>query len=336
MRAVAPLTDVVERAYAPEPDTQAWLEGLRGAVESAFTGHAGAQVYVLRLADLAHVDAVAADEPYRSKLVESHSKTGPTTAAYQGFVSAFARSAVVHMASLAAKPTLSSAHAALQTSAAELGTADIVATWGFATARHICALSFCIADPTWRMTRSARGSLARVRAHLAASWRLRIRASEATEAVLTPAGAVVDAEGEAKDRHSRERLRAAALDIARAKREGLSDPEASLAFWRAMVDGRWTLVERVDTDGKRLLFAKRNAPGAIAHQALSPKERAVLERAALGGSVRHVAYELGLPESTVSETLARAMKKLGVRSRAELVELYAAIAGDADGSGSPR
>lgn len=336
MYVVGPLTDVIERAYAPQADTAQWLQGLREALEGTFTGHAGAQAYVLRLDDLPYVDEVAADEPYRSKLIESHRQTGPATPAYDVFVSAFARSAVVHLRSFAANPACTAAHDVMQANAAEVGAADMVATWGFASASHVCAVSFCITDPRWRMTRAARFSFARLRAHLAASWRLRVRSSEAPEAVLTPSGAVVDANGEAKERASRERLRAAALDIARAKREGRSDPEACLAFWRAMVDGRWTLVERVDTDGKRLVIAKRNQPTGVAHAALSPKERAILERAALGGSVRYVAYELGLPESTVSEALARAMKKLGVRSRAELVELHAAVAGGANGSGSPR
>lgn len=96
-----------------------------------------------------------------------------------------------------------------------------------------------------------------------------------------------------------------------------------------MIEGRWTLVERVDTDGKRLLLAKRNPPDSIAHRALTERERAVVERASLGGSLRHVAYELGLAESTVSEALSRALKKLGIKTRAELLELRASLSGSA-------
>ena len=47
----------------------------------------------------------------------------------------------------------------------------------------------------------------------------------------------------------------------------------------------------------------------------------------LGSPLRHVAYELGLAESTVSETLARAIRKLGMKSRTELIELHASIVG---------
>jgi DNA-binding NarL/FixJ family response regulator len=96
-----------------------------------------------------------------------------------------------------------------------------------------------------------------------------------------------------------------------------------------MVDGRWTLVERVDTDGKRLLLAKRNQPDSVADSALTERERSVVERASLGGSLRHVAYELGVAESTVSETLSRALKKLGIKTRAELVELRASLGSSA-------
>src|SRR5690606_32615004 len=121
-------------------------------------------------------------------------------------------------------------------------------------------------------------------------------------------------------------------------RESARDPAAGLAFWRAMVDGRWTLVERFDTDGKRLLLARKNAPAAVVHHALSAKERAIVERASLGGSLSHTAYELGLSGSTVSDALARAMKKLGVRTRAELVELRLSIAaeGGVPGASVPR
>ena len=175
------------------------------------------------------------------------------------------------------------------------------------------------------MPRSAPCALSRVSAHLAASYRLRLQASETDEAVLTPEGALLDARGDATERGARERLRRAAIGIVRAKREAARDPAAGLAFWTAMIDGRWTLVERTDTDGKRLVLAKRNAPPSIAHRALSERERAVVERGALGGSLRHVAYELGLSESTVSETLSRALEKLGIKTRAELIELRASL-----------
>lgn len=43
----------------------------------------------------------------------------------------------------------------------------------------------------------------------------------------------------------------------------------------------------------------------------------------LGHANKLIAYELGLPESTVSETLRSAAKKLGTRSRLDLVRMLA-------------
>jgi DNA-binding NarL/FixJ family response regulator len=40
-----------------------------------------------------------------------------------------------------------------------------------------------------------------------------------------------------------------------------------------------------------------------------------------------VAYELGLAESTVSETLSRALAKLGIKTRAALIQLRASLRG---------
>jgi DNA-binding CsgD family transcriptional regulator len=161
-------------------------------------------------------------------------------------------------------------------------------------------------------------------AHLSSAIRLRGRTG-APQAVLSPAGEVLHAEGAADERSARQLLASAALDIARARREEAVDPDRGLAFWRAMIDGRWTLVERCDTDGRRFVLARGNEPDAIAAHALDAKERAVLERASLGSSLAYIAYELGIPDSTVSDCLRRSFDKLGIRSRAELMELRASL-----------
>lgn len=202
-----------------------------------------------------------------------------------------------------------------RTLAVEAGVPDVLGTIGFADRDHALVVSFVV-DERQRLGRDARVTLDRLRAHLAASYRLRLHAASpdaADDAVLAPDGAVLDAVGDAKRARPRERLRAAAIAIARAKREAATDPAECLAFWRAMVDGRWTLVDRIDTDGKRLVLAKRNTPSSPLAGALTERERTVLERASLGGSLRGVAYELGLAESTVSEALARGLRRLGLK-----------------------
>ena len=56
------------------------------------------------------------------------------------------------------------------------------------------------------------------------------------------------------------------------------------------------------------------------NRALSKREHQVATRIAAGRSSKEIAYELGITESTVRVLLARANRKLGARSRKELVE----------------
>ena len=53
---------------------------------------------------------------------------------------------------------------------------------------------------------------------------------------------------------------------------------------------------------------------------LSSRERQVVAYAAIGQSTKETAYALGISDTTVRVLLARAMKKLGVQSRARLLE----------------
>ena len=161
--------------------------------------------------------------------------------------------------------------------------------------------------------------LERVAAHAHTALRARRRRAVADDAVLSAHGKVLHAEGEARTSAAREALRDAAVAIDRA-RGGLrrTDPEAALEAWRAMVKGRWTLVDRFESDGRRFLVARPNTPGATARQGLSRMETLCALYAAMGHSGKLIAYELGIAESTVSTHLKSAMRKLGVRSRLAL------------------
>jgi DNA-binding CsgD family transcriptional regulator len=170
--------------------------------------------------------------------------------------------------------------------------------------------------------------LSHVAAHIAAAYRLRRRLSTESEesapveAVLER-GALLHAEGHAKQRRHRDLL----LDAARAREHSRRrlrqhDPERAVQLWRALVAGRWSLVDRVDRDGRRFLLARRNPPGTIDFLALTTRERQVAALLALGHSQKLLAYELGLASATVSETARSALRKLGVASRSELLRLY--------------
>ena len=98
-----------------------------------------------------------------------------------------------------------------------------------------------------------------------------------------------------------------------------------LETWHALWGGRWTLVDSFDKDGKRWLVAKENNASSSSSDSLQPRERDVALGAAAGRSLKLMAYELGLPLGTVASTLSRVMRKLRVRSRAELAMLLAPL-----------
>ncbi len=319
MQVVSSLTTVLECAYASAANAEEWLGEIQREVSQAFGGHLGAQVFTMRATDDAiAIDAIVTHDPRAATMLKEQA------GAVDAHIVAAMRSGPVHRTNR----VIGSGNHPVRDCAERFGCYDTIGAVGYADAQHGCIASFQIDSAAPSIPRGTWTALARLAAHLGAAYRLRIapQFAEDGDAVLTPKGALVHASSHEPVR-SRSRLRDAALSIARAKRESAEAPTSGLAFWTAMVAGQWTLVERTDSDGKRFLIARRNAPGTHRHPALSARERSVLERASYGSSLRFIAYELGLAESTVSETLNRAMTKLGIRSRSELIELYGAIVG---------
>jgi DNA-binding CsgD family transcriptional regulator len=175
----------------------------------------------------------------------------------------------------------------------------------------------------------ARVMFQRLGAHLKAGLRLRRRVREDLHAVdATPGGAILDeharlvhAEGEAKEAEIRELLehRAREVDRARAAKHGRD--EDALAIWQGLVDGRWSLVERFDSDGRRFILAHKNPEDVVDPRGLTALESRVVGLAVRGYADKLIAYHLGVAEGTVSSQLSRAMRKLGVTSRVELVRV---------------
>lgn len=161
----------------------------------------------------------------------------------------------------------------------------------------------------------------RLSAHIAAAYRLRRRLREQTkalvdcaDAVLTPDARLLHAAEQARATELLELLRSTARVQERLRvRKHRGDPDA-VGDWKAMVDARWSLVQHVENDGKRLILAHANE-STKPEPELSTREREVLAFAALGHSNKMIAYELGLAHSTVRVLLTRAATKLGARGR---------------------
>lgn len=166
--------------------------------------------------------------------------------------------------------------------------------------------------------------------HIAASFRLRrkLTASPADEAagVLTPEGRpehLVD--GAVGDREALCRF-AKALDKARA-RDARGEDQELLSLWRGLLKGRWSVFDRVDTDGKRYMFVYENDPEAVGPRELTARETQVATYAAQGHPNKTISYELGIARSTVAVHLRGALSKLGLQRRSDLIWVYGQLQG---------
>lgn len=162
----------------------------------------------------------------------------------------------------------------------------------------------------------------RITTHMATALRLRRRIEREAaedEAVLSPSGGLLHATGRARQADARERLRAAARAIDRARGPlRRSDPQQALDLWHGLCDGRWSLVDRFESDGRRFVIAHRNEPNLPDLRGLSPREATVAAFAQLGQSNKEIAYALGISASSVATHLSGALRKLGFSSRAAL------------------
>jgi DNA-binding CsgD family transcriptional regulator len=169
-----------------------------------------------------------------------------------------------------------------------------------------------------------RKHLGHVGAHIGAALRLRAllqpSTTEHADAVLAPDGAVLHARGDTKEKDVRTSLARAVMRSERARgKMRRSDPDEAIKQWTALVQGRWTLVDTIETDGKRFVLARANPVHARDPIALTTEESAVAWLAACGHSYKYIAYELGFTLGVTTSRLRSAMKKLRVKSRSELL-----------------
>lgn len=187
-----------------------------------------------------------------------------------------------------------------------------------------------------RLTPKRRERWQMLGAHIAAAYRLRraltaeggqprIDSTELpheAEAILDANGfRIVESAGRAQEANASAALRRAARRVDRARgklRE--ADPGRALMSWKALVSGRWSIVDWFDSDGRRFVLAMPNPPGLQDPRGLTMQERQVVRYVLLGETNKLIAYSLGLSPGRVSGLLKSAMRKRGVTTRTQLVE----------------
>ena len=97
----------------------------------------------------------------------------------------------------------------------------------------------------------------------------------------------------------------------------------------------WTVVDTYETDGKQYAVVRRDDVASRGHRALSRRESQALGLALLGHSNKVIAYEMGASASTVGVLLHRAGRKLGSRTRAELLAGFLGLAANEGSTDSP-
>lgn len=345
MDSAAAVLDVLESAYSLDGSDEDWLRGVASSFDTAIGDGSGTIAMIPRESDtpsrFEHAVGVRVGDWWREQVVtfeqiprpiyDAFSKAGPllywsqiygrvaASAPEQDFFDRRARSLhghndgdVITMAregklSADAPPAERAALACYDATGQGVGI--------------VVALRKVVSRPPSEATKTIWG---RVAAHVCAARRLRRKtrpATDAAEAVLDGGGRLHHASGAALEHAAREALREAAVmrDRARTRHRRQDGAELATSQWRALVAGRWSLVDQFDSDGRRYVIAEPNSPPLAASAALSTREAQVVACARLGHANKLIAYELGVAESTVAGHLARAARKLGFASRLELV-----------------
>ncbi|MFO0684402.1 MAG: helix-turn-helix transcriptional regulator [Sandaracinus sp.] len=326
MTRAAPLA-VVEKAYALDPPWDAWLRGMADAAASDLAAGMG-------LIGVAY-DARIPGTPQRLALVATE-EAFP----YLGALGAIAPTADPSvMREVLAEPGLASltdvfgaerfaSIEAFRAPGEQYGLRDFVRL----NVTDATGVGVMIGAPQPRATktrRDRRRAWAHVYPHVAAALRLRLALLAAAESEPAP-DAVLDAEGKLvhaendQAASAREELRRTVV----ARRDALESGRAELLDpWTALVEGRWSLVDRFERDGRHYVVARANEPDVVDPRALAPRERQVAVLASLGRSNKAIAYELGIATSRVGTLLGQAARKLGASGRADLVALVRSLRG---------
>lgn len=103
------------------------------------------------------------------------------------------------------------------------------------------------------------------------------------------------------------------------------DPLESMQLWQGLINGRWSLLDIVDSDGRAFTVLRENPLKVRSRIALSKRERQVAYLVGRGHHIKLVAYKLGISPSTVRTQLSSALQKLNLTDRSGLCRLVATV-----------
>jgi DNA-binding CsgD family transcriptional regulator len=325
------LIDIVEAAYRVEADDEQWLAGIAAACRSVlddgfgvcafqFEHHMGEPPSIVRVTKLGIPDELSRIYASVFRGMDPTVQTRPFThgPCTTGSQMMGQRAEFMHNEHMRRHVHRFGMHDSLWITAAEPSGSG-------------CGIHAGRKEIRWT-SRAFRERWARIAAHLAAAARIRRRlrdvaAPPRVEAVVSPDGKVVHAEGAATEPGSIEHLRHAVLGVEAARSRREPDPLERLNGWRGLVEGRWSLLDQFESDGRRFVVARENVPQPPGPGAFTMRERQIVGYAALGHDNKIIAYDLGIAHATVKVLMARAAAKLGVHSRAEVISAYLAACG---------
>jgi DNA-binding CsgD family transcriptional regulator len=313
------LLGIIEAAYAVSGSQSDWVAGLLRAAYPLIDGGLGAFCHTYEIDDAGHVVLGAVytsdgpvDDEFRRKASATIAMMSP-----EGLAGAYPRVPVAgYISQLANRFVDNGALAYIHPTAR-----DAFGVVGGNPSGRGVVLHGGHARPG-PVSRRDRAVWTYVASHLAAGLRLSEGPGE-TDAVMTPSGRLEHAEGDAKGAEARATLAEEARAIERARgRLRRTDPVEAVTLWRSLIGGQWSIVDHIDSDGRRYLLARRNAPRTPSWGEASERERQVLAYAGAGHTNKMIGYELGLSPSTVSSHLASAARRLGFKSRLDLVRAF--------------
>jgi len=315
--------DMVELAYQGARPTEAWLLDLLRRLPwiEASSAAFAYQVDISRPTEPAITNFVSLFGPCDREWVEGGHR----------FLLANGTRRLYRRRLTTARTTFGAKHPVVRKFLASSGIRDGVGMFAV-DSRGIGAVLSTQSASVYQLTAKERHTYALVSTHVAAAVRLRgywgaAPTPDQADAVLSPGGKLLHAERDAKTSEGRALLRNFTRTVDRARGiTRFSDPTEALEAWTALLDGRWSLVDHFDSDGRRLCLFLRNDPGLRPIQPLTTQQRQVVTLAALGAPNKLIGYEVGLSESGVSQALRAAMMRLCVRRRTDLVRVLGPLA----------